>query len=94
VGFVGEGFVVADRGVVSVAKKWWVLFEIWPWKLGVGNEASSPVREDLAEDEVGLGWIGLGCGGKGLGWGGIKFAGVWANVETVGGHRRWGLGWG
>jgi hypothetical protein len=30
---------------------------IWPWKLGVGEEASSPVRGDLAGDG---GWVGLG----------------------------------
>jgi hypothetical protein len=40
VGFVGESFVVADRGVGSVTGKWWVSSEIWLWKLGVGEEAS------------------------------------------------------
>jgi hypothetical protein len=40
VGFVREGFVVADRGVGSVTGKWWVSSEIWLWKLGVGEEAS------------------------------------------------------
>jgi hypothetical protein len=64
VGFVGGGFVVTDKGVGSVAEKWWVSSEIWPWKLGVGEEASSPVRGDLAGDG---GWVGLGRGGKGLG---------------------------
>jgi hypothetical protein len=65
VGFVGEGSVVADRGVGSVAEEWWVSFEIWPCKLSVGEEASSPVHGDLAGDG---GWVSLGCGGKGLGW--------------------------
>jgi hypothetical protein len=72
VGFVGEGSVVANRGIGSVAGEWWVSSEIWPWKLGVGEEASSPVRGDLARDG---GWVGFGHGGKGLGWGGIKFTG-------------------
>jgi hypothetical protein len=58
VGFVGEGFVVADRGIESViAEEWWVSSEIWLWKLGVGEEASLPVRGDLAGDK---GWVGLG----------------------------------
>jgi hypothetical protein len=65
VGFVGEGSVVADRGVGFVAGEWWVSSEIWPWKLGVGEEASPPVRGDLAGDG---GWVGLGRGGKGLRW--------------------------
>ena len=43
-----------DMGVGSVAKEWLVSSEIWPWKLGVGEEASSPVRGDLARDE---GWV-------------------------------------
>jgi hypothetical protein len=71
---------VVDRGVSS---------EIWPWKLGVGEEASSPVRGDLAGDEV---WVGLGRGGKGLGWGGIKFAGVWANAGYCGWTLEMGVG--
>ena len=44
-------------GVGSVVGQWWVSFEIWLWKLGVGEEASSPVRGDLAGDR---GWVGLG----------------------------------
>jgi hypothetical protein len=59
VGFVGEGSVVADRGVGSVTGEWWVSSKIWLWKLGVGEEASLPVRGDLARDR---GWVGLGVG--------------------------------
>jgi hypothetical protein len=55
VGFVGEGSVVADRGVGSVTEEWWVSSEIWLWKLGVGEEASLSVRGDLAGDR---GWVG------------------------------------
>ena len=64
VGFVEEGFVVADKGVGSVAEKWWVSSEIWPQKLGVGEEASSPVHGDLAGDG---GWVGSCRKGFGLG---------------------------
>jgi hypothetical protein len=69
VGFVGEGSVVADRGIGSIAGEWWVSSEIWPWKLGVGEEASLPVCGDFSGDGgwVGSG-VGLGRGGKGLGW--------------------------
>ena len=49
--------VVANRGVGFVTRKWWVSFEIWMWKLGVGEEALSPIHGDLAGDES---WVGLG----------------------------------
>jgi hypothetical protein len=64
VGFIGEGFVVVDRGVGFVVGELWVSSEIWPWKLGVGEEASLLVRGDLAGDG---GWVGLWRQGFGLG---------------------------
>jgi hypothetical protein len=66
VGFVGEGSIVANRGVGSVTEEWWVSNEIWPWKLGVGEEASSPVRGDLVGDG-GVGRVGSWRQGFGLG---------------------------
>jgi hypothetical protein len=62
--FVGEGSVVTDRGIGFVIREWWVSSKIWPWKLRVGEEASSSVHGDLARDR---GWVGSWRQGFGLG---------------------------
>jgi hypothetical protein len=91
VGFVGEGSIVANRGVGSVTEEWWVSNEIWPWKLGVGEEASSPVRGDLVGDG-GVGRVGSWRQGFGLGrnqihWPHQKFIHVSTN-EVYGRRMR------
>jgi hypothetical protein len=65
---------------VSVVEKWWVSFEIWSWKLGVGDEASSSVHGDLAGDK---GWVGLWRQGFGLG----------RNQICRSLDERWNCGW-